>query len=182
MLLTFPGTNPSPKLTKESYIIYRSLCHAALPTSCLLDLAVLPSPSLCCLCWCDVPLLAQIPGRLGMALCSTTALHEPPRTAGSVSAPRALLGLAEPHKNLLPALAAQFPSLLSTVLCPLWHRVTDTSLCSLCLSAAFTREGMPVSTFLPLISPFPPFFPCLLPSCWVVLLLQYPDGVWISWS
>lgn len=112
LLLTFPGTNPSPKLTKESYIIYRSLCHAALPTSCLLDLAVLPSPSPCCLCWCDVPLLTQIPGRLGMALCSTTALHEPPRTAGSVSAPRALLGLAEPHKNLLPALAAQFPSLL----------------------------------------------------------------------
>lgn len=41
---------------------------------------------------------------------------------------------------------------------------------------------MPVSTFLPLIPLSNPFFPCLLPSCWIVLLLRYLDGVWISWS
>lgn len=119
----------------------------------------LASPSPCCLCWCDVPLLAQIPGRLGMApllFCLVAALHEPPRTAGSVSAPRALLGLAEPHKK--PFASSGCPVPLAAVLCLVWHAVTDTSLCSLCLSAAFTREGMPVSTFLTLI-PLPnPFF------------------------
>lgn len=29
------------------------------PAACL-DVAVLPSPCPCCLCWCDVPLLAQV--------------------------------------------------------------------------------------------------------------------------
>lgn len=108
-------------------------------------------------------------------LCFVAALHEPPRTAGAASAPRALLGLLEPHKKP-SASSGCCPSLLSSVLCPVWCRVTDASLCSLCLSAAFTREGMPVSTFLCLISPSKPFFPCVLPCCGVVLLLQNPYG------
>ena len=126
-------------------------------------------------------LLGQVPGRLGRVLCSSNhsawwplrmSLPTPASTEwGSsvcLSAFGAPLGLIEscnkpfagfgfgssrcsgaPHCR--PASSARSRAALLTPLSPF------------CLSAAFTREGMPVSTSLRLIPPFTPF-PCLLPS------------------
>lgn len=131
-----------------------------------------------------LPLLGQIPGRLGRVPCSSNRsawwlLHISLPTPASteqgnsvcLSAFGALLGLVESCNK--PSDGFRFGSshCSGAPRCCLVSSARSraallTPLSILCLSAAFTREGMPVSTFLRLIPPFAPF-PCLLPSHWL---------------
>lgn len=78
-----------------------------------------------------------------------------PGQLGLSQLPGLCLGWLSLTTNLLPALAAPCCCPLSSARC---GAGLLTPLSVLCLSAAFTREGMPVSTFLRLILPSNPFF------------------------
>lgn len=124
MLHASPGTKCClPLLIKELGWYWRSTVdtrepfhYAALPTSCRLDLTVLPSPSLHCLC-CLVSSCSSLAGSqqvrkaavLLQLLCLVAASHEPSHPSkhqvGHLGLPRGFRGFAWADLAALPAFA-----------------------------------------------------------------------------